>query len=243
MVSCRVGAAEGARCRHRQERARQVRPARAGGRHLRRKEGLSAPRTDQDRIWPDRGTPRNRCLVTWRAARVLALTPDQAASPLASCPYDLRRAAVSLWLNAGAAAPDVAERAGHGVEVLLRVYAKCIDGGGRCSQPADRSCARRVVALLRPTRLIPRISRDRWRMLTWTGTRLHLAALAAEAPASASLQATSLSVEVERRAWCDPSGHRNGISQDIGMGGPSASADVEGASGDHRGGCGGPNPG
>ena len=33
---------------------------------------------------------------------------------------------------------------------------------------------------------------------------------------------------------CGPSGHRNGISQDIGMGGPSASADVEGASGHHR---------
>jgi hypothetical protein len=25
-------------------------------------------------------------------------------------------------------APDVAERAGHGVDVLLRVYAKCLDG-------------------------------------------------------------------------------------------------------------------
>jgi hypothetical protein len=36
---------------------------------------------------------------------------------------------VSLWLNVGVPAPDVAERAGHGVDVLLRVYAKCIDGG------------------------------------------------------------------------------------------------------------------
>jgi integrase len=65
----------------------------------------------------------------WRAARTLALTPDQVASPLAGRPYDLRHAAVSLWLNAGVSAPDVAERAGHGVDVLLRVYAKCIDGG------------------------------------------------------------------------------------------------------------------
>jgi hypothetical protein len=42
--------------------------------------------------------------------------------------YDLRHAVVSLWLNAGAPAPDVAERAGHSLDVLLRVYAKCIDG-------------------------------------------------------------------------------------------------------------------
>jgi predicted amino acid racemase len=36
---------------------------------------------------------------------------------------------VSLWLNAGVPATEVAERAGHGVDVLLRVYAKCLDGG------------------------------------------------------------------------------------------------------------------
>ncbi len=64
----------------------------------------------------------------WQDARALALTPAQVASPLARRPYDLRHAAVSLWLNAGVSAPDVAERAGHGVDVLLRVYAKCLDG-------------------------------------------------------------------------------------------------------------------
>ncbi|MFD8560158.1 hypothetical protein ACFV1N_23010 [Streptosporangium canum] len=64
----------------------------------------------------------------WAAARLLALTPEQAASPLARRPYDLRHAAVSLWLNAGVPAPEIARRAGHGVDVLLRVYAKCIDG-------------------------------------------------------------------------------------------------------------------
>ena len=37
-------------------------------------------------------------------------------------------AAVSLWLNAGVPATEVAERAGHSVEVLLRVYAKCLEG-------------------------------------------------------------------------------------------------------------------
>lgn len=65
----------------------------------------------------------------WAEARTLALTPAQVASPLAGRPYDLRHAAVSLWLNAGVPAPEVAERAGHSVEVLLRVYAKCLDDG------------------------------------------------------------------------------------------------------------------
>ena len=51
-----------------------------------------------------------------------------AATPLAERPYDLRHGGVSLWLNAGVGAPEVAERAGHSVNVLLRVYAKCIDG-------------------------------------------------------------------------------------------------------------------
>ena len=64
----------------------------------------------------------------WAHARTLALTPMQVISPLAQTPYDLRHAAVSLWLNAGVPATEVAERAGHGVDVLLKVYAKCIDG-------------------------------------------------------------------------------------------------------------------
>ncbi|MGW0486496.1 tyrosine-type recombinase/integrase [Nonomuraea sp. NPDC003214] len=64
----------------------------------------------------------------WQEARKLALTPAQVASSLAARPYDLRHAAVSLWLNAGVPAPEVAIRAGHGVDVLLRVYAKCLDG-------------------------------------------------------------------------------------------------------------------
>ncbi|MEU1388496.1 MULTISPECIES: tyrosine-type recombinase/integrase [unclassified Nonomuraea] len=64
----------------------------------------------------------------WQEARKLAFTPEQAASSLAARPYDLRHAAVSLWLNAGVPAPEVAKRAGHSVDVLLRVYAKCIDG-------------------------------------------------------------------------------------------------------------------
>ncbi|KAA2252170.1 tyrosine-type recombinase/integrase [Solihabitans fulvus] len=64
----------------------------------------------------------------WDDARQYALTPAQVASPLAGRPYDLRHAAVSLWLNGGVPATEVAERAGHSVDVLLKVYAKCIDG-------------------------------------------------------------------------------------------------------------------
>ena len=55
-------------------------------------------------------------------------TDDEYDSPLARRPYDLRHAAVSLWLNAGVPATQVAEWAGHSVNVLLRVYATCISG-------------------------------------------------------------------------------------------------------------------
>ncbi len=64
----------------------------------------------------------------WRLARIKVLTASQARSPLAGRPYDLRHSGVTLALNAGVPAPEVARRAGHGVEVLLRVYAGCIEG-------------------------------------------------------------------------------------------------------------------
>ncbi|MEV4183575.1 tyrosine-type recombinase/integrase [Streptosporangium canum] len=64
----------------------------------------------------------------WEEARNLALSPQQVASPLAGRPYDLRHAALSTWLNAGVDATEVANRAGNSVEVLLKRYAKCIDG-------------------------------------------------------------------------------------------------------------------
>jgi integrase len=64
----------------------------------------------------------------WAQARKQALTPAQFRSPLGRRPYDLRHAAVSLWLNAGVPATEVARRAGHGVAVLLKIYAHCIDG-------------------------------------------------------------------------------------------------------------------
>ena len=63
----------------------------------------------------------------WRQARALVMA-DPTRSPLARVPYQLRHAAVSTWLNAGVPATQVAEWAGHSVHVLLKVYAKCIDG-------------------------------------------------------------------------------------------------------------------
>jgi integrase len=64
----------------------------------------------------------------WHQARTLGLTPAQVASLLARRPYDLRHGGVSLRLNAGVPATQVAEWAGHSVEVLLTIYAKCIHG-------------------------------------------------------------------------------------------------------------------
>jgi integrase len=66
--------------------------------------------------------------AVWAEARKVALTPAQYRSPLGRRPYDLRHAAVSLWLNSGVPATEVARRAGHGVAVLLKIYAHCIDG-------------------------------------------------------------------------------------------------------------------
>jgi integrase len=78
----------------------------------------------------ERGKPVASTAYTdvWKEARRLAFPPDQVESPLAGRPYDLRHAAVSLWLNGGVAPTEIAKRAGHSVEVLLRVYAKCVSG-------------------------------------------------------------------------------------------------------------------
>ena len=78
--------------------------------------------------------PSNSYGKAWRDAREAALTPAQLRSPLAKRPYDLRHAAVSLWLNAGVPATQVAEWAGHSVHVLMRVYAKCIYGQGEAAR-------------------------------------------------------------------------------------------------------------
>ena len=75
-------------------------------------------------------------------ARYTALTPGEYASPLAKRVYDLRHACVSTWLNGGVPPAQVAELAGHSVAVLLKVYAKCIDG-------QDQIAKRRIEDALR----------------------------------------------------------------------------------------------
>ena len=81
----------------------------------------------------------------WDRARATALSEREYRSPLARRPYDLRHAEVSLWLNAGVSPTQVAEWAGHGVHVLLRVYAGCVYG-------QEAEAMRRITdALHRPT--------------------------------------------------------------------------------------------
>ena len=63
-------------------------------------------------------------------ARAAAFPPELVTSPLAHRPYDFRHAGISWRLNAGTPGPQVAEWAGHSVEVLYRVDQRvhCIDG-------------------------------------------------------------------------------------------------------------------
>ena len=65
---------------------------------------------------------------TWHTARRAALGPELAATALLCRPYDLRHAALSLWLNASGAPAEVAARAGNSARVLHEVYLHCING-------------------------------------------------------------------------------------------------------------------
>lgn len=73
--------------------------------------------------------PKLTIVRAWKRARQEVFIPEVAASPLAGTPYDLRHAAASTWLNGGIPPTQVAEWAGHSVEILLKIYAKCLDGG------------------------------------------------------------------------------------------------------------------
>jgi integrase len=78
----------------------------------------------------------------WVRARQMTLTAAEQASPLARRPYDLRHACLSTWLNGGVYPTQVAEWAGHSVDVLLRIYAKCVVG-------QDELAKRRISEALR----------------------------------------------------------------------------------------------
>jgi integrase len=64
----------------------------------------------------------------WGKARRLALTPEQLATPLMRRPYDLRHSGITWRLNSGVPATEIAAWAGHSVEMLMRVYARCVVG-------------------------------------------------------------------------------------------------------------------
>jgi hypothetical protein len=58
-------------------------------------------------------------------------SPDTVAGGLAVGRAPVWSAATPLchcWLNRGVSAPEVAQRAGNSVDVLLKVFAKCIEG-------------------------------------------------------------------------------------------------------------------
>jgi hypothetical protein len=84
-----------------------------------------------------RGGPLSESLYAriWHQARTAATAEYGTGSQPVRRPYDLRHAALSLWLASGAPPAEVAARAGHSVRVLLTTYAHCIPG---CDQIASR---------------------------------------------------------------------------------------------------------
>ncbi|MEV0065409.1 integrase [Amycolatopsis sp. NPDC050768] len=65
----------------------------------------------------------------WSATRRDVFTPTVAVGPLAKRPYDLRHAALSLWLRTTGDPTLVAKWAGNSPAILLKTYAKCVSGG------------------------------------------------------------------------------------------------------------------
>ncbi|GAB3279337.1 hypothetical protein GCM10027456_71720 [Kineosporia babensis] len=77
-----------------------------------------------------------------RVVRALGMPPGVRVTPVAARPYDLRHGGVTLWLNSGVPSPEVARRAGHSVDVLLKIYAGCIDdGAGEANGKIDKALA------------------------------------------------------------------------------------------------------
>ncbi|MFI5493544.1 tyrosine-type recombinase/integrase [Actinoplanes sp. NPDC051859] len=85
-------------------------------------------------------------LETFHQARSIALTTEEIASPLLAVPYSLRHACVSTMLNAGISPTQVAEWAGQSVEVLLRVYAKCLVGRDKIDRQRFEEATREAFA-------------------------------------------------------------------------------------------------
>jgi hypothetical protein len=62
----------------------------------------------------------------WQKVRKASLSAEDLAGLLMRRPYDLRHSGVTWRLNSGVPATEVAAWAGHFVEVLMRVYARCV---------------------------------------------------------------------------------------------------------------------
>ena len=89
-----------------------------------------------------RGGPLSESLYgrIWHQARAAAMPEDGTGAQPVRRPYDLRHAALSLWLASGAPPAEIAARAGHSVRVLLTIYAHCIPGCDQiASQHIDRA--------------------------------------------------------------------------------------------------------
>ena len=63
-------------------------------------------------------------------------------------PYDLRHSGITWRLNSGVPATEIAAWAGHSVEMLLRVYARCVAG-------LEEVWISRMEATLRPSAAEP----------------------------------------------------------------------------------------
>ncbi|MFJ2307723.1 hypothetical protein [Streptomyces sp. NPDC087787] len=61
--------------------------------------------------------PSSTYYRVWQEARLMALPPAVAVSPLASRQYDLRHSALSTWLNAGVDPTEVAAGSLRSAEV------------------------------------------------------------------------------------------------------------------------------
>jgi integrase len=96
---------------------------RSTGRMIR--SAISSPAAVRS-YFPPRTSPCSALMTS--TSKIEGAWKTASVSPLGRRPYELRHAAVSLWLNSGVPATEVARRAGHEVAVLLKIYAHCIDG-------------------------------------------------------------------------------------------------------------------
>jgi hypothetical protein len=94
-----------------------------------------------------RGGPLSESLYgrIWHRARAAAIPEDGPGTQPVRRSYDLRHAALSLWLASVAAPAEIAARAGHSVRVLLTIYAHCMPG-------CDQIASQQIEQALRPSR-------------------------------------------------------------------------------------------